>query len=239
MNSKRSSVLRNCLVVAEVAATFVLSVGAGLLLHTMMALTARNMGYDTRQLLVVDADVPSHADVDYRRAVQQYNEMFTRLTAIPGVEHSAGIMGLPTGDYGSNGYYETPGGRATSIEDKPWALFSVASPGYFRTMEIPIRRGRDFASQNTDKSAFVAIISESLARQGFGNIDPVGKQIRCGLDTDKWMTLLAWSAMCGRVLRQTSQDQRFTCRWRKILTMPTRFMWCCARECGRCRSCRR
>ena len=190
MNSKRSSVLRNCLVVAEVAATFVLSVGAGLLLHTMMELTARDMGYDPRQLLVVDADVPSHADEDYRRAVQQYNEMFTKLTAIPGVEHAAGIMGLPTGDYGSNGYYETPGGRATSVDDKPWALFSVASPGYFRTMEIPIRRGRDFATQDTEKSALVAIISESLVRQSFGNIDPVGKQIRCGLDTDKWMTII-------------------------------------------------
>jgi predicted permease len=189
MSSKRSTVLRNGLVVGEVAATFVLSVGAGLLLHTMMALSARDMGYQTRQLLVIDADVPSHADQDYLRAVQQYNEMFTKLTAIPGVEHAAGIMGLPTGEYGSNGYYETTTATA-SVTDKPSAIFSVASPGYFGTMEIPMKRGRDFGAQDTGKSALVAIISESLARQSFGDSDPVGRQIRCGLDTDKWMTIV-------------------------------------------------
>ena len=190
MNSKRSTALRNSLVVAEVAATFVLSVGAGLLLHTMMELTACDMGYDVRQLLVVDADVPAHADEDYRRALRQFDEMFTKLGAIPGVERAAGIMGLPTGEYGSNGYYETQGGAPVSPDDKPWALFSVASPGYFRTMEIPMKRGRDFGAQDTDKSAMVAVISESLARQSFGDADPVGKQIRCGLDTDKWMTIV-------------------------------------------------
>jgi len=190
MNSKRSTALRNSLVVAEVAATFVLSVGAGLLLHTMMELTACDMGYDVRQLLVVDADVPAHADEDYRRALRQFDEMFTKLGAIPGVERAAGIMGLPTGEYGSNGYYETQGGAPVSPDHKPWALFSVASPGYFRTMEIPMKRGRDFGAQDTDKSAMVAVISESLARQSFGDADPVGKQIRCGLDTDKWMTIV-------------------------------------------------
>jgi len=116
--------------------------------------------------------------------------MFTKLGAIPGVERAAGIMGLPTGEYGSNGYYETQGGAPVSPDDKPWALFSVASPGYFRTMEIPMKRGRDFGAQDTDKSAMVAVISESLARQSFGDADPVGKQIRCGLDTDKWMTIV-------------------------------------------------
>jgi len=190
MSSKRSAALRNGMVVAEVSATFVLAVGAGLLVHTMMDLTGRDMGYDTRQLLVVDADVPAHTDDDYRHALAQFNEMFTKLAAIPGVEHAAGIMGLPTGDYGSNGYYETLGGIPATPEGKSWAIFSVASPGYFRTMEIPLQRGRDFGTQDTDKSAWVAIISESLARQSFGNVDPVGKQIRCGLDTDKWMTII-------------------------------------------------
>lgn len=190
MNSKRSTTLRNSLVVAEVAATFVLVVGAGLLLRTMIELTARNMGYETRQLLVVDADVPAHEDEDYRRANQQFNEIFTKLSAMPGVESVAGIMGLPTGEYGSNGYYETQSGMSVSLDNKPWALFNVASPGYFRTMEIPMKRGRDFGTQDTDKSAMVAIISESLAQQSFGNADPVGRQIRCGLDTDKWMTIV-------------------------------------------------
>jgi predicted permease len=190
MNVKSASTWRNSLVVAEVAATFVLSVGAGLLLRTMLDLMARDMGYDTRQLLVADADAPAHAESDYHLVVQQFYSLFPRLQALPGVEQAAGIMGLPTGDYGSNGYYEVHGGTPPAPGKQPWALFSVASPNYFRTMEIPLERGRDFTTQDAYQDPFVAIISQSLARESFGAADPVGKQIRCGLDSDKWMTVI-------------------------------------------------
>lgn len=181
---------RDGLVVAEVAATFVLAMGAGLLLHTMMTLRARDMGYQTRQLLIVDADAPAHSEQDAHRAVQQFNEVFTQLAALPGVEHVAGIMGLPTGNYGSNGYYKTKGGLPVDTGHEASSIFSVASPDYFQTMEIPLKRGRDFNAQDTYQSPFVAVISESLAKQSFGDADPLGKQIQCGLDSDKWMTVV-------------------------------------------------
>jgi putative ABC transport system permease protein len=178
------------LVVAEVAATFVLAVGAGLLLRTMMTLNARDMGYETRQMLVVDADAPAQGEIDSQRAVQQFNDLFTQLGHLPAVAQVAGVMGLPTGIYGSNGYYETRGGLPIDANHPAWSYFSVASPGYFRAMEIPLKRGRDFGPEDIQESQMVAVISESLARQSFGDADPVGKQIRCGLDSDKWMTVV-------------------------------------------------
>jgi predicted permease len=187
---KGSANLRDGLVVAEVAATFVLAMAAGLLLRTMTTLMARDMGYQTRQLLVVDSDAPAHATADYPRAIAQFNQIFADLSDLPGVEHVAGIMGLPTGPYGSDGYYTARGGMNPDANHKPWASFSVASPGYFQAMEIPLKRGRDFSAQDTADSPFVAIISESLARQSFGNADPLGRQIQCGLDSDKWMTVI-------------------------------------------------
>ena len=190
MTRRGTGVLRDGLVVAEVAATFVLAMGAGLLLHTMMTLRSRDMGYQTRQLLVVDADAPAHSEQDAHRAVQQFNEMFAQLAAIPGVEYVAGIMGLPTGNYGSNGYYKTRGGLPVDPGHEASSIFSVASPGYFQAMGIPIKRGRDFSAQDTFESPFVAVISEALAKQSFGDADPVGKQIQCGLDSDKWMTVV-------------------------------------------------
>jgi predicted permease len=99
-------------------------------------------------------------------------------------------MGLPTGLYGSNGYYTVTGAGPVNVNHSPYADFSVASPGYFETMGIPMKRGRDFNAGDTFESAFVAVISESVAKQSFGNADPVGKQIRCGLDSDKWMTVV-------------------------------------------------
>jgi putative ABC transport system permease protein len=190
MSRRGATTLRDGLVIAEVAATFVLAMGAGLMLHTMMNLTARDMGYQTGQLLVVDADAPAHSEQDAQRVIRQFNQLFVELAAVPGVEHVAGIMGLPTGNYGSNGSYKTRGGLTVDPGHESSSVFSVASPGYFQTMSIPIQRGRDFDAQDTFESPFVAVISQSLATQSFGDTDPVGKQIQCGLDSDKWMTIV-------------------------------------------------
>ncbi len=190
MTRRSATMLRDGLVMAEVSAAFVLALGAGLLLHTMMALLARDLGFETRQLLIVDADAPAHTEQDAHRAVDQFNQLFSQLAALPGVDHVAGIMGLPTGSYGSNGYYETRGGLAVDPRHKPWSIFSVASPDYFQALSIPLKRGRDFNAQDTYQSPFVAVISETLARQSFGDADPLGKQIQCGLDSDKWMTVI-------------------------------------------------
>jgi predicted permease len=204
MTRRGTATLRDSLVIAEIAATFVLALGAGLLLRTMSALMTRDMGYQARQLLVVDADAPAHTDPDYQRDIQQFNGLFQQLGAMPGVERAAGVMGLPTGPYGSNGYYQTRGGFQVDPAHQPWAIFTVASPGYFDTMNIPLKRGRDFSSEDKNQGLFVAVISESLARQSFGNADPVGKQIQCGLDSDKWMTVIG---VVGDVRQDSPADK--------------------------------
>ena len=183
--------LRNGLVIAEVAATFVLAVGAGLLLRTLVTLMTRDLGYETTRMLVVDAASPAgYTKEDGLKVLRQYDELFPKLAAVPGVERVAGIYGLPTADSGSNGNYGVKGGAPSSAEHAPWAYFSLASPGYFQTMGIPLKMGRDFSAQDNYDGQFVAIISESLARQSFGNENPVGKQIQCGLDSEKWMTVV-------------------------------------------------
>jgi predicted permease len=198
-----SGLLRDGLVVAEVAATFVLAVGAGLLLRTMMTLNARDMGYQTRQLLVVDADAPTMRDPDSLRAVEIFDELYAQLRALPGVDRVAGVMGLPTSTNGSNGYYDTRGGLPVDPDHPAWSNFTVASPGYFATMGIPLRRGRGFGTEDTHESQMVAVISESMARQSFGDADPVGRQIKCGLDSDKWMTVVG---VVGDVRQESPAD---------------------------------
>ena len=190
MERKGATRLRDGLVVAEIAATFVLAVTAALLLRTMSTLMTSDLGFETRQMLVVDADNPAHTDEDYRRMLRQFDEIFAGLGATPGVEHVAGVMGLPMGPYGSNGNYNARGGLPVETHHAPEAIFSVASPGYFQTMGIPMLRGRDFDAQDTYDNPFVVVISQAVAKQSFGNIDPIGKQIQCGLDSDKWMTII-------------------------------------------------
>jgi predicted permease len=100
-------------------------------------------------------------------------------------------MGVPTGQYGSNGGYVVDGQDFRQhLGNLAQATFSLAGPGYFSTMGIPLRRGRDFNPADSYDHQFVAIISESLARQSFPGQDPIGHTIMCGLDSPKWMTVV-------------------------------------------------
>jgi len=198
MAGRHSFRLRNGLVIAEVAATFVLAVGASLLVRTMLALQANDLGYTKTGLLIVDADAPATDLAGALAADRNFDAIFADLRTLPGVESVGGVMGLPTGKYGSNGYYSV-NGAAVDTQNGQQAIFSLASPDYFKTMEIPLLRGRDFAEGDGYTTPFVAIISESLAKQSFPGQDPIGRTIQCGLDSPKWMTIVG-------VVRDVRQD---------------------------------
>jgi putative ABC transport system permease protein len=199
MSGRHSFRLRNGLVIAEVAATFVLAVGASLLVRTMMALHGADLGYSKTGLLIVDADAPAVNLKDSLEATQKFEGIFADLRTIPGVKNVGGVMGLPTGKYGSNGYYSVDGKQVDETSGQQ-AIFSLSSPDYFKTMEIPFVRGRDFREGDGYNNPFVAIISESLAKQSFPGVDPIGRQIECGLDSPgKGMTIVG-------VVRDLRQD---------------------------------
>ncbi|HEX3436890.1 MAG TPA: ABC transporter permease [Pseudacidobacterium sp.] len=192
ITAKGASALRNGLVVAEVAATFLLAVGAALLLRTMMTLMDRDLGYQPGNLLVVDADAPGFDLKSGQEIARRYDDIFAQLKALPGVESVAGIYGLPTASSGSNGDYYVKSVPADNYH-KPWSDFSVVTPGYFATMRVPVLRGRDLNAGDTLDGQLVAIISESVAKQSFGDADPIGKQIQLGLDLEslnKWITII-------------------------------------------------
>jgi predicted permease len=124
---------------------------------------------------------------------QLFEDVFARLREIPGVIAAGAAMGLPTGAYDSNGSYAVEGKQTFEGDFRrlPSAGFRLASPGYFRTMAIPVLRGREFDDGDRYERPFVAIISESLARQSFRADDPIGHRIMCGLDaSEKWMTIV-------------------------------------------------
>jgi predicted permease len=103
-------------------------------------------------------------------------------------------MGLPTGQYGSNGGYvlEGQGTMEHHPLELPQANFSLSSPGYFSTMGIPLLRGRDFTDRDRSGGGPVAIVSDALAQQSFPNQDPIGRRLQCGLDAEsmQWMTIV-------------------------------------------------
>jgi putative ABC transport system permease protein len=188
----RSSALRNTLVIAEIALSFVLAIGGGLLFRSFLALNTVQLGYRTSGVLVMYAHAPAAELNEYIRvpaAAEQ--KLFPQLAAIPGVVSVAAAMGLPTGEYSSDGLYAVEGKHSfNELAKLPHAGFRLASPRYFSTMGIPLIRGREFSERDAYDGQFVAIVSESLVRQTFPHEDPIGKRLMCGLDSDKWMTIV-------------------------------------------------
>ena len=186
-----SSRLRNALVVMQVALSFALAIGAGLLFRSFLALNDVDLGYRTQGMLVMYAHDPARTLNDFLQAGRFFENAVEQMKQMPGVTGAAAAMGVPTGQYGSNGGYVVDGQDFRQhLGNLPQAIFSLAGPGYFSTMGIPLRRGRDFSSSDSYDRQFVAIISESLARQSFGGQDPIGHTIMCGLESPKWMTVV-------------------------------------------------
>jgi putative ABC transport system permease protein len=192
--------LRNSLVVSQIALALLLAVSATLLFRTILALRGAPLGYRTEGILVTYAHAPAHTLDQNLRTGRFFDALFDRLRRLPHVVSVAGAMGMPSGQYGSNGYFAIQGKQAwdlvgndlrTDYRRYPHAIFALASPEYFSTMGIPLLRGRDFTAADLFDRPFVAIVSKSLARQYFPNEDPIGHRVISGFDaTDKWMTIV-------------------------------------------------
>jgi putative ABC transport system permease protein len=183
--------MRYALVVAEIALSVILAVGSGLLFRTFLSLNAVELGFEKDQVLVMYAHAPAKGLEESVKATRTFDNLMPKLGAMPGVLRVAAAMGMPAGQYSSDGMYEIEGQPPVADwRQGPQALFRLSSPNYFATLGIPMLRGRDFAERDSYTVPFVAIISESLARKSFPDSDPIGKQIRCGLDSPNWMTIV-------------------------------------------------
>jgi predicted permease len=186
--------LRNCLVVAEIALSFVLATGAGLFFRSFLALNAVDMGFREDNILVMYAHAPAKDLNQYVNVAHSFvDQLLPSLAAMPGVQSTAAVMGLPTGQYGSNGSYAVAGKQALREGEKlPESNWALSSPNYFDAMRIPLLHGRDFTPQDQYGAPGVVIISESAARQSLPGEDPIGRQLLCGLDeaTMKPMTIV-------------------------------------------------
>jgi len=172
--------LRGLLVVAELALALMLLVGAGLLLRSFARLQNVHPGFDSRSTLTLAAVLPRAKYSEPSRVVGFFEAARERLASLPGVESAAltSIVPLSGGDELYSIEFE---GRArVPGADNPSALYFVVSPGYFRTMRIPLRAGRDFDPRDRDGALRVAVISESFAQRHFRGENPIGQRIRIG-----------------------------------------------------------
>ena len=189
----RGEWVRGALVSAEVALALVLTLGAGLLFRSLLALNAVDLGYHTEGRLVLTVSIPAKTEAQHLQAGATFERIFAALRELPGVNAAAGVMGLPGGPYGSDGLYAVEGMHdftEAQFDRLPHAGFRLTSPGYFAAMGVPLLAGRDFDERDLYDSEPVAIVSASLVRQVFEGRSPLGKRIKCGLDRNVWMRVV-------------------------------------------------
>jgi len=187
----RSGWARKAFVVAEIALAVALVMGAGLLGRSLIALASVDMGFRGDRLAVLRTTVPVSGREQFARAMDVYRNMLTELRSIPGVAAAGGVTSLPTLVRSNGGYWieGAPGPEVMGMKS-PQALFNVVTPDYFRTLNVPIVRGRDFNDGDRIDAPFVAIINEQLAKDSFQGVDPIGRTIRAGLDSLQPMTIV-------------------------------------------------
>jgi putative ABC transport system permease protein len=177
----RRNKMRSVLVVSELAIAVVLLVCAGLLLQSLWRLRSVNSGLQPENILTFNVGLP---EVKYKfdRQTQFFIDLKSRLEATPGVQAASTIYPLPlSGDRFSISFEIE--GRPMAPKDHPSADFFTTGVGYFRTMGIPIIKGRDFEDRDKHGSTPVVIITETFARQHFPNEDPIGKRIEPGISS--------------------------------------------------------
>ncbi|HEV2834520.1 MAG TPA: ABC transporter permease [Pyrinomonadaceae bacterium] len=190
--------LRSSLVVAEVATTLVLLIGAGLMIRSFYLLQKVNPGFSYERLTSFSVSLPEKKYPTEETTASFYNRLLENIRSLPGVESTAAASGLPLGNNGWQMGFSIEGQPPPPPEQTPLLETCVVTPDYFRAMNIPVLRGRvfndrddrshlagtDLSKINEDERFMVGVnkivIDEAFAQRYWPNEDPIGKRVQIG-----------------------------------------------------------
>lgn len=196
--SLSDSRVARALVVWEIAVALVLLNGSGLLFKSLSRLSASDPGFAADHLLTFRLDLPETRYEEIEPRTLLFNALRDRLSALPGVRSAALISELPTVGPPLDHNVVVEGGPVYAKGAEPSAYTRTASPGYFRTMGIPIVSGRGLAEEDREGAPLVAVANEAFVRQFVAGRNPIGVRARWARGPENaWMTIVG-------VARETS-----------------------------------
>jgi putative ABC transport system permease protein len=230
---RRQQRTRSLLVVTEIALALPLLVGAGLLVKSFWRLQQVNPGYQPERVLTLQLEFPWYRYPSDKMVISFVELLRENLPTLPGVQSAGATSALPLSGAGGFKFFMIEGRPDIDQkleDDLPlWALggpappsgppgpggerfkllqgfSSEVSPNYFRTMEIPVRRGREFDQRDNEHATPVVIINEAMANRYWPGADPLGKRIKLGGPPapDPWMTIIG---VVGNVRQYALEDK--------------------------------
>jgi putative ABC transport system permease protein len=188
--------LRKLLVVAEVALSVMLLVGAGLMLRSFSSLRSVNPGFRTDHALTLRVTLPVPegriTDADADRFMSFYDRALARLSELPGVTAAGAANMIPLDGNGTDRLIEVEGYVPRDTSDMPDAQNRQATPGWFAAMGIPLLQGRLIEHSDNENGQRVVVVNEAFVKRFFTNGDAIGKRIRLGKLTSDfpWATIV-------------------------------------------------
>ena len=184
--------LRNTLATVEIALATILLIGAGLLIQSLSHLQKVQLGFQSRGLITFQLALPATKYPATDKAAIFYRSLLDSLRSVPGVRSAAASSGIP---FGAGNYTISPVASSGSSVLPPDASvpinWRIVSPGYFRAMNIPLLRGRDFTDADGPPPANpVMIISQATAKTFWGDSDPIGRMLHRVADPKTSFTIV-------------------------------------------------
>ena len=214
-SGRRHNRLRNSLVIGEVALALVLLTGAGLLLKSFVRMQNVNPGFNPDHVLTAEISLPALNYPDKQSQINFYNELERRVRDLPGVKNVGLTIILPMSGINSDSSFEIEGRPMDPAHPMPDEEIRLVSADYFRTLEMPLRKGRYFNADDKLDAPPVVIVNQALVEKYWPNDNPVGKRMR--IPTANGRT---WTTIVGVVgdVHHRGLDQPVKPEWYAPLT---------------------
>ena len=173
------SAFRHGLVIAEIALSLILLIGAGLMLRSFYRLTSVNPGFETQRILTLNIFTSPAKYLQPRKRADYFARALDEIRTVPGVREAGSVQWLPLQENNSGSCFDLAEQGPPTPSTSPDADFLVTSPGYFQAMGTPLRAGRHFGARDTFDSASVIMVNQEFARrfrERFGR-DPLGVKL--------------------------------------------------------------
>jgi putative ABC transport system permease protein len=169
--------VRSLLVVAEVALSLMLLIGAGLLIKSFIRLLQTNPGFDPNHVIALDIPLNRQRYDTPEKQIAFFNQLIERTQALPAVAAVGLVDNVPLSNSIDTYNFNIAGRPPFPPGAEPEANATVVTPGYFEALRIPLRQGRLFTAQDTKDAPPVMLVSETLARRVFAGENPIGQRL--------------------------------------------------------------
>jgi len=175
-SGRRTERIRSMLVVVEITGSVVLLVGTGLLIRALWNVQRTDPGFDPRGVLTLRTELPLPKYDAVARRSAFFREVLSQVAALPGVASAAYISYLPMGSLRGGIWPVSLDGRPPEGPQRDTVSLRLVTPGFFSTLRIPLLAGRDVDERDTQSAPYVAVVSESFARQHWPGATALGRR---------------------------------------------------------------